>query len=386
MCERDYREEIDGFQEIQNEIAVLRKYGVDHSARKGELKRIIDNYHPKRLGLRISQIIEETKTTKTLRLVPINGFLPPFQAGQYISLSVDIGGIKTNRPYSIASPPHQTGYWDITVRRVPDGFVSAHLLDDTHVGDTFDSSGPEGHFYYNPLFHGSHLVFLAGGSGITPFMSMIREVTDRGLDRQILLVYGSANVADVIYRDELEKRAACYKQLRLAFVVSEPTPDYLGLKGLISAELLQTLLPDWPDPMFYLCGPEAMYRYCLPELAGMGIPSRRIRTEVFGAPRDITTHQGWPDGVGAATEFTVHIRDRTRIRVRAGEPLLNSLERHGIIWPSACRSGECSLCRVKLISGQVFQPAFARVRKSDRQFGYIHACAAYPLSDLEILL
>jgi ferredoxin len=78
------------------------------------------------------------------------------------------------------------------------------------------------------------------------------------------------------------------------------------------------------------------------------------------------------------------LEDRKEIRVAAGEPLLNSLERYGVVVPAICRAGECSACRTRLLSGQVYQPAHTGLRESDRQYGYIHACVSYPLQDLEI--
>jgi len=74
------------------------------------------------------------------------------------------------------------------------------------------------------------------------------------------------------------------------------------------------------------------------------------------------------------------------IETRANEPLMNSLERAGLILPAQCRSGECSLCRTRLVSGRVFQPRGVKLRKSDQKFGYIHPCMAYPLEDLELML
>jgi ferredoxin len=84
--------------------------------------------------------------------------------------------------------------------------------------------------------------------------------------------------------------------------------------------------------------------------------------------------------------FSVQVKNGKQLKARAGDPLLVSLEKGGAVVPSLCRSGECSMCRLKILSGKVFQPAGVPVRKSDRQFGYVHSCAAYPLSDLEILL
>ena len=84
----------------------------------------------------------------------------------------------------------------------------------------------------------------------------------------------------------------------------------------------------------------------------------------------------------AEATFTATLEGGRKVAVRAGEPLMNALEREGIVVPAQCRSGECSLCRTRLVSGRVFQPAGVLLRKSDRRFGYIHPCLAYPLSDL----
>lgn len=222
MSSADYRLQIEGFEEIQKEIEVLRKYRIDYTTYKGRAAQLINLLHPKVLRLRVSEIREETGTAKTFRLVSADHYLPPFQAGQYINLLVEMDGIRTSRPYSLSSPPNQTGYYDITVRRVADGFVSNYLLDEVKVGDVFESTSPAGNFFHNPLFHGSDLVFLAGGSGITPFMSMIREITDRGLDRRVHLLYGSQDQNDIIFRDELADRAARHANLSVHHVVSAP--------------------------------------------------------------------------------------------------------------------------------------------------------------------
>ena len=386
MVTRDYRKDIEGYQEIQEEIRILRKYGFDYTPERGRVAQTINLLHPKRLSLEVSEIRPETESAKTFRLVSADHYLPPFQAGQYINIFVRTGGIGTSRPYSIASPPNQTGYYDITVRRVEGGFVSHYLLDEVRVGDSFESTSPEGHFYYNPLFHGQNLVFLAGGSGITPFMSMIREVTDRGLKRRIHLIYGSRKIDDIIFSEELVDRASRHENLEVTHVISEPTPGYSGPTGLITAQLMSEILNDIPSKTFYLCGPEVMYPFCLEELERLGVKRRRIRTEVFGPPKDVTAEPGWPDDVKAGDRFVVRLKDGRTVSALAGEPLMISLERIGIETPASCRSGECSLCRTKLIAGRVFQPKGAKVRRSDRRFGYIHPCLAYPLTDLEIMI
>lgn len=382
----DYRQNIQGYQKIQKEIEILRKYGTDCISRRGVVENIVRRMHPSRLNLKVSDIRQETKTAKTIRLVSGGAMLPPFQAGQYINLFVEIGNIRTSRPYSLSSAPHQTGYYEITVRRVDSGFVSNYLLDELKIGDRLVSTSPAGHFYHNPLFHGEDLVFLAGGSGITPLMSMIREATDRGLGRNIHLFYGNRWTDDILFQGELEDRAARHSNFRLTNVISEPPPGYAGHCGFLSKEILKEALDHASAKTFYLCGPESMYRFCLGELEALDIPGRKIRTEMFGLPADITALPGWPLEVGRYDVFKVTVSNGKTISAKASEPLMVSLERAGMTVSSACRSGECSLCRTQLLAGRVFHSPGGKLRKSDRQFGYIHPCVAYPLEDLQIAI
>jgi Na+-transporting NADH:ubiquinone oxidoreductase subunit NqrF len=217
-------------------------------------------------------------------------------------------------------------------------------------------------------------------------MSMIREVAQRGLDRRIHLIYGSRDAKDVIFAEELEHTAARHPNIAVSHVISDPPRRFKGLKGFITAGLMKDLLGDVTSRTFYVCGPEVMYGFCLAELEKLGIRRRKIRTEVYGPPKDVTCQPGWPGEVKPGDTFTMKIRGGRSIPAKASEPLMISLERSGLVIPALCRSGECSLCRTKLLSGKVFQPEGVKLRKSDRQFGYIHPCMAYPLTDLEILL
>ncbi|MEA2102182.1 MAG: FAD-binding oxidoreductase [Thermodesulfobacteriota bacterium] len=383
---RDAIKNVQGYQEIQKDIEVLEKYGKGYASRKSDYAQVIELLHPKSLNLVVSEIIRETKSARTLRLVSRDKPLPPFMAGHYINLNVEWDKIRTSRPYSIASSPTQTAYYDITVRRVKDGFVSNYLLDEVKVGDTFESSSPAGLFTHNPLFHSKEAVFLAGGSGITPLMSMIRDVTDRGLDRRIHLIYGCTNSDDIIYHEELKARAETHENFTYDIVISEPEEGYQGLSGFIDRKLIEKLVKNISARTFYICGPAEMYTFCLNALDTMDIPKRRVRTEVMGPPKAVCEEPGWPVEVKANAVFKVRVKGRETIDARADEPLLVSMERAGIMIPNLCRSGECSLCRVKLLSGRVYQPKGVKLRKSDRKYGYIHSCMAYPLEDIEIMI
>ena len=386
----EFLQQLEGYDSVVREIEFSRKYGTDYRLHEGKVAECVDRYHPSRMTLRVTGIINETRSTKTFRLVAPNRALPPFQAGQYIALLLELGQIRTTRAYSISSPPHTTGYYDITVRRVPDGLVTSYLFDEVAVGDTLEATGPAGDFYHNPVFHDEAVVFLAGGCGIAPFMSMIRQADQCGLDRTIHLFYGNKGTEDVIFHKELVDIAGRRDTIHYIPVIEEgegtlePACSYRA--GLITGELLEQELGDVTGRTFYMCGPSAMYDFCGAELEKLGISKRKIRRELYGAPRDITQSPGWPKDVNADTTFQVTVNGSKKIPAPAGEPLLTALEKGGYVVPSLCRSGECSLCRLKLDSGNVFQPDGVLLRASDRRFGYIHSCAAYPLEDLKVTL
>ena len=383
---KDIFKEFDGYERIVEEREYSRKYGLDYSGEKDAADPYIQRLHPRRLNLRVSDILNETPSTKTLRLISPEGYLPPFLAGQYIALFLEVGGIRTSRPYSLSSAPNQTGYYDLTVRRMEGGLVSNYLLDEVKQGDSLQSSGPEGHFYYNPLFHDRTMVCLAGGSGITPFMSMVREVVECGLDREIYLFYGYKSFEEAIFHDVFSNMSKRFSNVHYFPVVESPPAGYQGMTGLITGELIRSSLPDVNEKTFYLCGPQAMYDFCIPELEGLGIQKRKIRKEVYGPPADITNSANWPGDVRGDQTFKVSVKGGESVEVKASEPLVVSLEKHGVLVPTLCRSGECSQCRVKILSGRIFEPAGVPVRRSDRRYGYVHACVSYPLEDLEILI
>lgn len=385
MNKKEIFSRIEGFAQAMRDAQVSRQFGGDHRRDSVVSSRLVERLHPKKLVLRISEVIDEIDEVKTFRLVPIAGQLPPFEAGQYINLSINADGVTTSRAYSISSSPSQRGHYDITVKRSEGGFVSGHLLASATTGDTLESTGPGGEFHYNPLFHGSDLVMLAGGAGITPLMSMIRHFADRGFEKRVHLMYVCRTPAHVIFNDELERLTGRFENFSFTRVISRPAPDYQGLTGHINAALLQSQLESVDGKTFYICGPTDMCNAARDDLVELGVRRGRIRQENFGESSAITEHADWP-GDGEATSVTVRVVGGATFEAPVGEPLLNSLDRAGITVPSSCHSGDCSLCRVKLVDGKVYQMPGSKERVSDKQYGYIHSCSAYPTGDISILI
>lgn len=341
--------------------------------------------HPRRLSLKVDRIITETSSAKTLRMVPVKGQVPFFKAGQYVNLFINIQGISTSRPYTISSPPGKP-FLDITIRRKKDGFVSPYLLDQIKPGDILESTGPVGTFCYEPLSDTTHLVLLAGGSGITPFASIMRSLTAMDPPVQVHLLYGSRLATDVIFKDELTDLVADHPDMKLDMIISEPPEDWDGNKGFLDKENIGSLVESINGKTFFICGPAQMHTLCEKALIDLGVPKRRIKTEANGAPEDVSLDREWP-GIALETEFdVVEERSGIRFKARAGEPLMNSLERAGLVVPAVCRSGECAACRTKLVSGCVYTPDHVHRRWSDEKANYIHPCMSYPIQDLRIKL
>ncbi|MEW6666116.1 MAG: FAD-dependent oxidoreductase [Thermodesulfobacteriota bacterium] len=348
-------------------------------------RAMISSLHPHRIMLRVDTIAVETVSTKTLIMTPAQGSLPLFRAGQYVSIVVHSNGVTTSRPYTISSSPGMP-YMGITVRHKEGGYVSPFLLSKVKPGDVLEATGPHGTFYYEPLMDSDHLVFLAGGSGVTPFMSIIRETVGQELPLQIHLLYGCRSPHDIIFGDELKRIATAHPNVKVDFVISEAPKGWSGLCGLLDAGMIASVVGSVEGKTFFICGPAQMQVLCEAALKSRGVPHRRIKKEACGPPDDVTLEPGWP-GISAEARFEVREeRSGKLFQARAGEPLMISLERAGLVIPSACRSGECTVCRTRLVSGRVFIPSRVRRRWSDEQAGYIHPCMSYPLEDLHIRL
>jgi ferredoxin-NADP reductase len=392
MASRDVLRDMEKGAWESGDISAMKESLEKQKVKPQELKdsitpqeKAIAGIHPRRLELKVKEIIAETASAKTFRMESKDGRLPLFRAGQYINLFVEIGGVRTSRPYSISSAPGKP-YYDITIRRVDGGFVSHYLLDKVRVGDSFESSGPNGYFYYEPLMDSADLVFLAGGSGAAPFMSIIRETVAKKAALKIHLIYGSRQPDDIIFEKELKDVTANNKNIKVDYVVSEPPAGWKGASGFLDEKIISSMAGDLKGKTAFACGPALMYQVCLPALAKLGVPARRIKQEAYGPPQDITKEPAWP-GTPASKEFEImEMRSGKKAKAKAGEPLMNSLERAGIVVPAICRSGECTACRTKLISGRVFTPSRVHHRQADKKSGYIHPCMSYPLEDLRVRL
>ncbi len=360
------------------------------------VRRTVSILHPPSLDLVVSGVFEDGPDARTFRLAPAGGKtgeLPPFRAGQYLSLKGAWDGARVSRPYSISSAPFESrtpggGFYEITVKQLSDGFVSPHIFSTFREGTRVSASGPHGEFYHEPLRDAGDIVAVAGGSGITPFLSMAREIAHGGMDARLVIFYGVRTMADALFEEELLSLAGKIPdRLSVCYVVSEPDGREKCATGFIDAGLIKKEVGNISGKSFFVCGPQALYTFFANEAEKLKIPRRRIRWEVSGPNRVIAAHPAFPKKA-RGKEFTLAVWldwDQKTIPARAEEPILVALERAGIAADSRCRSGECGICRAELISGEVFiEPETDARRRVDREYGFIHSCSTYPVSDCAV--
>ncbi len=348
-------------------------------------------WHPGPIELVVTKITPACKTAKTIRFERTDGKkLPFFYAGQYIVLDFKIGESLISRPYSISSAPYQTRaekpFVEITVRKSKgDGFICDYVNDELKVGDILTGTMGLGQFYYEPLRDAKHVVALAGGVGITPFASMAKEVVNGTLDIDLTILYGSASSDDIVMKEELDVLEGACDKLHIVHVLSGDEPGWTGEKGFLTAELIKKYSAE--DTTYFICGPQVMYNFLRKEVTKLDVPARRVRFEVFGQAKDIAMYEGFPTELRHVSFTITVVRGISEVQIpaKATESIVVALERAGIRIETGCRSGECGFCRTKVIAGDYFVcPEGDGRRAADKEFNYVHACAAYPLSDMKI--
>ena len=342
--------------------------------------------HPDCLELVIDSVITRN-AAKTFILKRADGKpLPYFRAGQYISLKLPVEGSEVTRSYSICSSPKEAleGSYAITVRSNPGGFVADRLLQEKKQGDTVIVSAPQGFFYYEDLRDAKHVVGLAGGSGITPFLSMARALTDGIEDFTLTLLYGSRTEEEILFRGELDEIARVCPKVDVIHVLSDEEKEGFE-QGFITAEMIRKYAPKAEEYSVFLCGPEAMYRFLKPEIEKLGLPERLFRRKLIDVTKTPWECEDYPEGIKGST-FTILVKQGPQewsVPASADEPVLVAVERAGIKAASRCRAGECGWCRSRLLSGTVFIPKENEMRRwADVHYGYIHPCCSFPTSDL----
>ncbi|MDO4938875.1 MAG: iron-sulfur cluster-binding domain-containing protein [Lachnospiraceae bacterium] len=349
--------------------------------------------HPDYQAVKISEI-KDGPDSKTYTLVPDETkgtkSLAYFRAGQYLSVVVPMGESYICRPYTIASDPkdalgEENTSYKLTIKRTAKGFASDAALDNWKAGDSLIVSAPLGQFYYQDLRDAKHIIAVAGGSGITPFYAMAAAIASGAEDFRLTILYGSRTADSIILKEELaQAEAGSDGKVKVVHVLSDEEKE--GYEhGFITAELIGKYADG--DYSIFACGPYLMYDFLRKEVEKLGLPSRRARFEVPGEFGDPARDPEYPkEAAGKEYRLKVIVHgETTELTCRSDEAILDVCQKAGIPVSSDCRSGICGWCHSRLVEGDVFMPASADGRReADKKFGWIHPCAAYPVSDVTI--
>ncbi|MBQ7122781.1 MAG: 2Fe-2S iron-sulfur cluster binding domain-containing protein [Clostridia bacterium] len=342
------------------------------------VNRVAKSIHPKEQKLVISRIEEHSDIAKSY-FFKSETTLAYFKAGQYLTFRFEIGNAVVTRSYSIASSPASAlnGEYQITVKRINDGFVSDYILDNWTVGNEVTAYAPEGNMTYCPLRDAENIVAVAGGSGITPFLSLARAIDQGDEDCTLTLLYGCRTSDEILFKSELDSLSANNSKINVVYVLSHSDEEGYE-KGFVGADIIKKYAPEGNYSIF-VCGPGGLYKYLESELPKLQKEKKYIRFEVFSSGKKAEEEP---------TEYSITVINRgveSVIKASSSETVLCAFERAGIEVPARCHTGECGFCRSKLVSGKVYIPEGEdRRRIADMQFSFIHPCCCYPESDLVV--
>lgn len=328
---------------------------------------------------------QETHDVKTFTFVSPDRKQFDFRAGQYFQFTFRIGADEENRCYSISSSPLRRNAFSVTVKRVAGGKVSNWLHDNMAPDMQVSANGPLGNFV-KPAHNSGKYLLLSGGSGITPVMSMVRELADTHERADIAFLHAARTPKDLIFRHELAGYAAKINTLRLHFLPEQlgDEPSWPGLCGRISPEFLKLAVPDLHERVVMCCGPAPFMAAARKIAADAGVPSGCYIEESFDdavielapvAPAEVSTAKIY------AVQFS---RQARTIEVSAEQTVLSCAKKAGLRIPSSCANGMCGTCKSKLLSGSVDMKHNGGIRQREIDAGLFLPCCSKPTSDLVI--
>ena len=346
------------------------------------------HFHP----LKVAEIVPETDEANSIRFD-----IPPelrdafaFRAGQHLTLRATIGGEEVRRNYSLCTAPAD-GDFMVTVKRIGGGLFSNWVGDQLKAGDTVEVMVPHGSFTteFNAA-NRRHLVGIAGGSGITPVMSLIRTLLREEPKSRFTLLYGNRDSSSVIFLEALAALKDKYLgRFEIYHFLDQEEQDIALFNGMLNRERLDeaiaALVPDAAEvDGWFICGPGPMMDAAEGALIDQSIPKERIHIERFTADRpagavarEMAQLQTQAEGVTVAVTLDGRTR---RVPFTAGN-ILDSAREAGLPAPFACKAGVCATCRAKVTKGKVEMAVHYGLTDEEVAEGYVLTCQSVPVGD-----
>ena len=341
-------------------------------------------------NLAIAEVIAETSDAKSIRfdLPPELAPLFRFRPGQHLTLRTEIGDEEVRRNYSLCVAPEE-GQLKVTVKKIAGGVFSTWLHENARAGDRIDVMEPHGSFTWDfDPGAANHYVGFAGGSGITPVISLLKTALAQEPASRFTLFYGNRDSQSVIFLEELARLKNRYMgRLEVHHFLAEESEDIALYNGMLDAAKCDEVLTHLVDPdavaAFFICGPGPMMDAAEAALAAKGVPSDRIHIERFTAGRPSAALEAQMQALQSQAEgltMAVTLDGRTRrvpFSAEAGN-ILDSARLAGLPAPFACKAGVCATCRARVVAGSVEMAARYGLTDEEIAAGYVLTCQSVP--------
>ncbi|MCY1292255.1 glycine-betaine demethylase subunit GbcB [Pseudomonas jinjuensis] len=345
--------------------------------------------------VRCVKAIQETSDVRTFCFAADQPLMFFFKPGQFVTLELEIDGEPIMRSYTISSSPSVPYSFSLTIKRVPGGKVSNWIHDNLKEGDQLAVHGPVGRF--NAIdFPADKVLYLSGGVGITPVMSMARWFFDTNGEVDMVFVHSARTPKDIIYHRELRHMASRIANFKLHLVCEkyEIGETWSGYRGYLSKPMLDLMAPDFMEREIFCCGPTPYMSAVKRLLEAVGFDMQRYHEEAFGpTPPEIREEVRDQAAEAAAQAAEVAAGDLHEVmfsetgksvRVAPGETVHTAAAKVGLHIPKACGMGICGTCKVMKRSGEVEMEHNGGITDEDLAEGYILSCCSVPKGDVVI--
>jgi ring-1,2-phenylacetyl-CoA epoxidase subunit PaaE len=338
------------------------------------------------IGLTVSEVIKETADAVTVVFEqPESGDLN-YIPGQFITLIMTVKGEKIRRAYSLCSTPALGELPAVTVKRVEAGQMSNYINDEIKAGDIIQIMEPMGSFVLGEGERSSkHIVLFGGGSGVTPLISIAKNVLHQSTDTKITLVYANRDVESVIFNDALKGlKAKNEENFNVIQFLENPPAEWKGETGYMTVDKLKHIVEDieglQSDAVFMTCGPEPMMNIVWETLEQLGVKEDKKYKESFVAgttsPKEIIAVSGGNKEVTVILDGETH-----RFEVPSNKTILEAGLDEKIDLPYSCQSGLCTACRGKCLEGSIKMDEDDGLSEEEKSEGYVLLCVGHPESD-----